>query len=51
MAKQKQDDQLEHTHSRYLRIRDVALIDLPEAMNNREKWREKVRDISASGTT
>ena len=24
--------------------------DLPEAMNNREKWREKVRDICASGT-
>ena len=25
--------------------------DLPEAMNNREKWRERVRDIPASGTT
>ena len=25
--------------------------DLPEAMNGREKWREKVRDIRASGTT
>ena len=25
--------------------------DLPEAMNDREKWREKVRDIRASGTT
>ena len=25
MAKQKQDDQLEHTHSSYVRIRDVAL--------------------------
>ena len=25
--------------------------DLPEAMNNREKWRERVRDICASGTT
>ena len=24
---------------------------LPEAMNNREKWRERVRDIRASGTT
>ena len=24
--------------------------DLPEAMNNREKWPEKVRDIRASGT-
>ena len=25
--------------------------DLPESMNNREKWRERVRDIRASGTT
>ena len=25
--------------------------DLPEAMNNRKKWRERVRDIRASGTT
>ena len=25
--------------------------DLPEAMNDREKWRERVRDISATSTT
>ena len=25
--------------------------DLPEVMNNREKWRERVRDISATNTT
>ena len=25
--------------------------DLPQAMNDREKWRERVRDIRASGTT
>ena len=25
--------------------------DLPEAMNDREKWRERVSDIRASGTT
>ena len=25
--------------------------DLPEAMNDREKWRERVRNIRASGTT
>ena len=25
--------------------------DLPEAMNNRERWRERVRDIRAGGTT
>ena len=25
--------------------------DLPEAMSDREKWRERVRDIHASGMT
>ena len=25
--------------------------DLPKAMNDREKWRERVRDIRSSGTT
>ena len=25
--------------------------DLPEVMNDREKWRERVRDICAGGTT
>ena len=25
--------------------------DLPEAMNDREKWRKKVRDIRAGSTT
>ena len=25
--------------------------DLPKAMNDREKWRERVRDICADGTT
>ena len=38
MAGQKQDDQLKHTYSSYVRIRDVALEDLPEAMNDRERW-------------
>ena len=47
MAKQKQDDQLEHTYSSYVRIPE----DLPKAMNDREGWRERVRDIRASGTT
>ena len=28
-----------------------SLEDLPEAMNDREKWRERERDIRASGTT
>ena len=48
MAEQKQDDLLENTYSSYVRIRDE---DLPKAMNDREKWRERVRDIRASGTT
>ena len=28
-----------------------SLEDLPEAMNDREKWRERVRDIRAGGST
>ena len=51
MAGQKQDDQLEHTSSSYVRIRDAALEDLPEAMNDWEKGRESIKDIRACGTT
>ena len=51
MAVQKQDDQHEHTFSNYVRIQDVVPEDLPEAMNDREKWRERVRDIRATSTT
>ena len=53
MAKQKQDDQLEHTYSSYVRIRDVALKTCQKwwMMNDREKWWERTRDIRASGTT
>ena len=52
MAKQKQDDQLEHTYIQQL-CEDTGCRpeDLPKAMNDREKWRERVRDIRASGTT
>ena len=46
MAVQKQDDQHEHTFSSYVRIRDVVL--KTRAMNDREEWREKVRDIRAT---
>ena len=45
MAVQKQDDQLELTYSNYVRTQDVTL------MNDREKWRGRVRDIRAGGTT
>ena len=51
MAEQKQDGQLEHTYRSSVRIWDVALEDLPEVMNDREKWRETVRDIRAGSTT
>ena len=103
ITRQKQDDQLEHTYSSYVRIQDVALKtcqkwwmfgrssergprisvqagtpthgrakagrpartyiqqlcqdtgccpeDLPWATNDREKWRERVRDIRATSTT
>ena len=49
MAEQKQDNQLEHTYS----SEDTGCSpeDLPEAMNDREKWREMIKDIRAGGTT
>ena len=52
MAKQKQDDQLEHTYIQQL-CEDTGCNpeDLPKAMNDREKWRERVRDIRAGSTT
>ena len=51
MAKQRQDDQLEHTYIQQL-CEDTGCNpeDLLEAMNDREKWRERVRDIHATGT-
>ena len=50
MAGQKQDDQLEHTFSS---CEDTGCSpeDLPEAMNDWEKWRERAREVRASGTT
>ena len=52
MAKQKQDDLLEHTYIQKL-CEDTGCSpeDLPEVMNDWEKRRERVRDIHASGTT
>ena len=49
MAEQKQDDQLKHTYSSSVRIRDVALKN--RQMNDREMWRERARDIHANGVT
>ena len=51
MAVQKQDDQHEHIFSSYVRIRDVVLKTCLEAMNDREEWRERVRDIRATSAT
>ena len=51
MAEQKQDDLLEHIYSSYVRIRDIALKTCRRPMNDREKWRERVRDIRACGTS
>ena len=48
MAKQKQDDQLEQ---QLCEDTGCSPEDQPEAMNDREKWQERVRDIRASGTT
>ena len=42
MAEQKQDDQLEHT---LCEDTGCSPEDVPEAMNDREKWRERVREI------
>ena len=52
MAKQKQDNQLEHTYIQQLCEDTVCSTEYPpEAMNDRENWRERVRDIRACGTT
>ena len=47
MDELKQDEQLEHTYSSYVRITACSPEDLPETMNDREKWRERVREIHA----
>ena len=49
MAAQKQDDQHKHTFIQQL-CEDTGCCpeDLPRAMNDREEWRERVRDIRAT---
>ena len=51
MANQKQDDQLEHTWQQLRNDTGCNPEDLPEAMNDRETRRERVRDIRAGRTT
>ena len=50
-AEQNQDDQLEHTFKQLCEDTRCGPEDLPEAMNDREKWRERVRDIRACSMT
>ena len=50
MDELKLDDHLEHTYMQQVCEDTVCSPeDLPEAMNDREKWRERIRDIR--GTT
>ena len=51
MAEQKQDDQLEHTFSSYVWIRDVALNTCKRPWTIGRVWRERVRGIRACGMT
>ena len=48
MAAQKQDDQHEHTFSSLCEDTGCCPEDLPRAMNDREEWRERVRDNRAT---
>ena len=47
MDEQRQDDQPE----RLCADTGCSLEDLPEAMDDREGWRERVREIRAAGVT
>ena len=51
MDKQREDDQLEPIYNSSVPILDVALEDLSRAMNDRDGWREKVREIRAGSAT
>ena len=51
MTVQKQDDQHEHTFSSCVEDTGCCPEDLPSAMNDREEWREWVRDICATSAT
>ena len=51
MAKQKQDDQPRTYIQQLCEDTGYNPEDLPEVMNDREKWREMVKDIRAGGTS
>ena len=48
MAAQKQDDQVETYIQQLCEDTGCCPEDLPRAMNDREEWRERVRDIRAT---
>ena len=50
IAEQKQGDQLEPTYSSCVDT-GCSPGDLPKGINDREGWRERIRDICADGTT
>ena len=50
-GEQKQDVQLEHTYSNSVQILDVARKTCQKAMDDREGWREEVRNIRAEDAT
>ena len=47
MDMQRQDDQLEHTYS----STGCSSEDVPEAVDDREGWRERIKDICADSVT
>ena len=51
MDEQKQDDKLETTYIQFCADTGSSLEDLLKAMDDREVWREKVRDIRADAAT
>ena len=50
MDEQRQDDQIEHTQQ-LCADTGCSREDLPEAMDDREMWRERFRDIRTDGAT
>ena len=51
MDEQRPDDQLEPTYNKLCADTGCSLEDLPEAMVDKEGWRERVKDIHADGMT
>ena len=50
MDEQRQDDQLKLTYNSSVDT-ECSLEDLPGAMDDRDEWRERVKEIRAGGVT